>query len=69
MENKDLKIISGKLSLIIKLMLLKDEDYKKMTASEKISLIDQEDFSAEQIANLLGIPVKTVRNIIPHIKK
>ncbi len=68
MDNNELKIISEKLSLIIKTLLLNDEKYQKMTAAEKISLINHKDFSAEQISNLLDIPIKTVRNTLPHLK-
>ena len=68
MENNNLKKISEKLSLIIKIMLLRDEKYQKMTAIEKISLIDHNVFSSEQIASLLDIPIKTVRNILPKLK-
>lgn len=68
MDNDDLKIISEKLSLIIKIMLLNDEKYQKMTAVEKISMVNDVHFSSEQIAFLLDIPVKTVRNILPKLK-
>lgn len=69
MENNDLKIISEKLSLIIKIMLSKAGDLKKMKAKDKILLINYKVFSAEQISDLFDIPIKTVRNIIPHLKK
>lgn len=69
MNNDDLKIISEKLSLIIKIMLLNNEKYQKMTAVEKISMLDPEHFDSEQISLLLDIPIKTVRNILPKLKK
>lgn len=69
MENNDLKIISEKLSLIIKILLVKNEDFKKLKAAEKIALIDHKSFSAEQTASLLDIPVKTVRNVLTQLKK
>ncbi len=69
MDNNELKIISEKLSIIVKLMLSNDEKYQKMTAIEKISMINHENFSADQIASLLDIPVKTVRNTLPKLKK
>lgn len=68
MENNDLKIISEKMSLIIKILLAKDESFKKLKASEKISMIDHKSFSAEQISSLLDIPIKTVRNVLPQLK-
>jgi len=68
MDTSDLKIISEKLSLIIKIMLLKDENYQKMTAAKKISMVNHEHFSSEQISLLLDIPIKTVRNILSKVK-
>lgn len=65
----ELKIISEKLSLIIRLMLLRDEKFQKMTAAEKISMISQKQFTADQISSLLDIPIKTVRNTLPKLKK
>lgn len=69
MENDELKIISEKLSLLIKLLLVQNERYQKMTAAEKISLINYEKFPSEQIASLLDIPIKTVRNTLPQLRK
>lgn len=68
MDNNDLRIISEKLSLIIKILLFNDKKYQKMTAVEKISMVNYKHFSSEQIALLLDIPVKTVRNIVPKLK-
>ncbi len=68
MDNTELKIISEKLSLIIKLMSKNDEHYQKLTAAEKINLIDYNYLSSEQISILLDIPIKTVRNILAKIK-
>lgn len=69
MDNNELKIISEKLSLIIRILLLNDEKYQKMSAVEKISQINHEAFSSDQISLLLNIPIKTVRNILPKLKK
>ena len=69
MDNNELKVISEKLSLIIKIMLLKEEGYHKMTAVEKISMVNYENLTPEQISSLLDIPIKTVRNILPKFKK
>lgn len=67
MEDNELKLISEKLSLIIRLMLSKDERYQKMTAAEKISLVDYQQFTSEQLSSLLDIPVKTIRNTLPKL--
>jgi hypothetical protein len=49
-------------------MLLREDKYQKMTAVEKISMINYEQFTSEQISSLLNIPVKTVRNTLPKMK-
>lgn len=69
MNIDELKIISEKLSLIIKILLLNDEKFQKMTAVKKISLINYEALSADKISLLLDIPVKTVRNTLSKLKK
>ena len=69
MDDNEIKIISEKLSLIIKLMISNDKKYQKMTSFEKISIVNYERLSSEQISSLLDIPLKTVRNILPKLRK
>lgn len=69
MDTNELKIISEKLSLIIKILHSNNEKYQGMTAVEKISLVNHKILSPDQISLLLDIPIKTVRNILPKLKK
>lgn len=62
MEEKYLKEISSKLTVVIKLLISRDETYKSGGAEPLIRLLEGIGFSNQEIAEVGGVAAKTISN-------
>lgn len=69
MEGKYLKEISSKLTVVIKLLISKDEAYKSGGVESLIKLMEGAGFSDQEMAEVSGKAVKTIRNTKSKMKR
>lgn len=62
MEEKYLKEISNKLTVVIKLLVNRDETYKSGGAEPLIKLLEGVGFSNQEMAEVGGVTAKTIAN-------
>lgn len=68
MEEKYYKEISKKLTIIIKLLMRRDEKLAKGGVESLLDFLEGTDFSNQEIAEISGVATKTVANIKSKIK-
>lgn len=68
MDDKYLKEISNKLTVVIKLLMNADETYRTGKAEPLLKLLGGVGFSNQEIADMGGVAVKTVANTKSKIK-
>lgn len=66
--NEELQQVSAKLSLLIRLTIASSERFSKLKAAEALEMVGDMNFSSQDIADMFGIPVKTIRNVRPQLK-
>ncbi len=62
MCDKYIKEVSGKLTIVIRLLISMSKKYKENDTKSLIKLLEGAGFSNQDIANIGGIAVKTVSN-------
>ncbi len=62
MEEKYLKEISNKLTVVIKLLVGNDETYKSGGVEQLIKLLEGVGFSNQEMAKVGGVAAKTISN-------
>jgi len=62
MDKKYLKEISNKLTVVIKLLMGMDKNYRSGNAESLLKLLDGVGFSNQEIAEIGGVAVKTIAN-------
>lgn len=69
MNDEQLKEISNKLTVVIKLLIGRDETYNSGGVESIIKLLEGAGFSNQEMADVGGASVKTIANIKSKMKK